>query len=178
MWVNGRMISFFIPQIILGGLEWAIGSPIPISFLLSRFFVTFLIGSRPRPDLEEADLTLVQCFNSLSKDWRSYKNIITLERLSRHGFHSPALTFVSASTSGEVWTYTLFVTLFPFSLNFWLCLRSQLSKPWVTFRIVLIIPQSSKLLRAPAICLEGCPYPSLFQLLLLPLLLLSVSCLL
>ena len=64
--------------------------------------LTFLAGSCSRPDLRKADLTLVQRFNSLSEDQRSYKNIIILERISKHDFYMPALTSASASTSGEV----------------------------------------------------------------------------
>ena len=106
MWVNVRMISSFTSQIVLGSLERAVNSQILFSFLFSRSLtsnvLTFVAGSHPCPDLEEADVALVQRFNSLSEDRRSYMNIITPERLSRHGFYPPTPTLTFASTSGEV----------------------------------------------------------------------------
>ena len=106
MWANGRMISSFTPKIILGDLERAVSSQILFLFWFSRSFMsnvlTFLAGSHSGPGLRKVDLSLVQRFNSLSEDQRSYKNIITHEQISRHSFYLPALTSASASTSGEV----------------------------------------------------------------------------
>ena len=106
MWVNGRIISSFTPQIILGDLERAISSQILFSFWFSLSFMsnvlTFLAGSCFHPDLRKVELALVQHFNSLSEDQRSYKNIITNKRLSRHDFYLPTPTLTSASPIGEV----------------------------------------------------------------------------
>ena len=105
MWVNRRMISSFTPQIVLGDLEQVVSQNLfssRFSHSLMSDVLTFLVGSHPRLELRKVDLALVQRFNLLSEDQRSYKNIITLEQLSRHGFYPSASTSTSASTSGEV----------------------------------------------------------------------------